>query len=186
MSLSPTPRLLIRRPSPTTVSFTVSNLPNHSRMTSLLITIPILLLRSLLGVFTLFVNWAKYSSTIVEARFPLPLPITTAQNIIATTSFGRLAAVVAERIKWPVLLPISAAISYLVIARFYTGTVIISARAASGGLVHVLMLGLVTNRGVSPGPPWPGYPDLDFLLDLPRLSEHAFYPNERYPGHLRS
>ncbi|KAI9870175.1 MAG: hypothetical protein M1830_004566, partial [Pleopsidium flavum] len=113
MLKSPT-HLTIRRPSPTTVSFTASNAPLRTSLSAQVIFYSTILLRLLLGLAVLLVTGAKVSDT------PHLLAVWKHDRSLLGGSFGHLAASVADGISWRILLPSTIAIIYIIFRKGYT------------------------------------------------------------------
>ena len=111
-------RLHIRRPSSTTVEFTVSNRPLRSGLTLSILYASILILRILVGAAVLFIIYAKWSTTTFSHIFS-PTEETVLQSYL-----GQVGQRFAHRLDWWILLPLSLATGYAVFRRGYTGTVI--------------------------------------------------------------
>lgn len=100
--LAPRPHLSTNRPSPTTVSFTVSTASQRQTLTSQLAHYILLLLRTILGLSTLSVLYISTFEPPIEALKPV-------SDRIADVPFSHIAAL--------------SFVSFCVVfRRFYTGT----------------------------------------------------------------
>jgi len=113
--LNPPTHLTIRRPSPTTVSFTASNAPLRTSLSLHVIFYSTILLRVLLGLSVLLITVAKITDT------PRLIDVWRYEKPLLGGSLGRLATSVADRISWRVLIPTTTAIIYVVFRKGYPG-----------------------------------------------------------------
>jgi len=114
--LNPPTHLTIRRPSPTTVSFTASNAPLRTSLSVRVILYLTILLRVLLGLSVLSITAAKFSNS------PHFHGIGVHRGTFLTGLVAHFAASIAETINWRILIPTALGIIYIVFRRGYTGT----------------------------------------------------------------
>ncbi|KAI9674093.1 MAG: hypothetical protein M1817_001911 [Caeruleum heppii] len=106
-------RLSTRRPSPTTVEFTVSTLTTHTVLSSHFLRSIALLLRVCCGLLLILVNYTKW-----HLRHGSPTNLTH-QHITKPAIEDRL-YLVAITLPWRFLLPLTLAVGYLIVRRGYT------------------------------------------------------------------
>ena len=116
MMLTPPTHLTIRRPSPTTVSFTASNAPLRTSLSAHVIFYLTIFLRILLGLSVLLITAAKVSD---NSRFH---GVRVHEAAILGGSIARFAASVADKFSWRILIPTTFTIIYVVLRKAYTGT----------------------------------------------------------------
>jgi hypothetical protein len=109
------PRLSIRRPSPTTALFTVSNAPSRSTISSRIFFYSGLLFRCIIGLCVLLIDAAKGRSGVFFQDDSL------AWDLLWETPPGRMACSAADQIDWRVLAIGSSILIYLVFRKGYTG-----------------------------------------------------------------
>jgi phosphatidylinositol N-acetylglucosaminyltransferase subunit H len=112
------PHLSFRRPSPTTVLFTVSNAPSRATISSRVLFYLELLLRCILGICVLFVDAAKGRNGVFFQDDSL------SWDLLWETSPGMMACSIADRMDWRLLGAVSFALVYLVFRKGYTGQLI--------------------------------------------------------------
>jgi phosphatidylinositol N-acetylglucosaminyltransferase subunit H len=127
--LTTAPHLHIRRPSPTTIEYTVSTVPPLTLPLRLLL-LATFILRLVLGLSILLLLYSKWTlSTYSTAPPPLPAtlpPIFTNEFIlyaidsIHTSSLGQLFTSLAAQIPTLLLLPASALAAYGIVRRIHT------------------------------------------------------------------
>ncbi|KAI9756005.1 MAG: hypothetical protein M4579_004050 [Chaenotheca gracillima] len=105
--------LRTRRPSPTTVEFTVSDLTPRSSFSRNLLFGLVLLLRLLVGTAVLAVNLAKWD---LSSATTSPIPV----DALIGSALGWSAQRLAQRVDWWMLLLVSAALGFAVVHRGYT------------------------------------------------------------------
>ncbi|KAG9245779.1 GPI-GlcNAc transferase complex [Calycina marina] len=119
------PHLRTRRPSPTTIEYTVSTSPSLTFSLRILITLTILL-RTLIGFSVLLLLYSRYDLAFPSTRIIIAPPFFTDERIwytvhlILSSRFGLLALRTAPQIPVFILLPLSAAILYLLSLRIHT------------------------------------------------------------------
>lgn len=104
--------LTIKRPTSTTVLYTVSTSPAIKTVTVRLQIIILTLLRLLLGTQVLLILWQEaqtHSRTVAGYDSPF-----------SDTAPGRLAILVTEKLRWQFVLPICAAVAWVITRRGYT------------------------------------------------------------------
>lgn len=123
--LTTNPHLRTRRPSPTTVEYTVSTSPALTLPLRLLILLTFILrlLIALLILQLLYAKYQLYSYAAPHARAPSCLPPRYARNIceaLTHTRLGALASLLAARTPLTVLLPVAGSLLYLLSLRLHT------------------------------------------------------------------
>jgi phosphatidylinositol N-acetylglucosaminyltransferase subunit H len=125
--LTTSPHLHIRRPSPTTVEFTVTTQPPLTLSLRLLL-VGLFLCRLVVGTASLLLLWSKWSLSPYSAPLgPYPTAprffsddyIWYAVHYVQTTSVGRLATRLATEIPTFALLPAAVAVFYGVLVRIH-------------------------------------------------------------------
>ncbi|KAI9801479.1 MAG: hypothetical protein M1833_002711 [Piccolia ochrophora] len=111
--LTSAPHLRIRRPSPTTVEFTVSTRPAHSTLPKRLFFAVTLLLRFVAGTAVLVANYARWA---VPGHNGQPLLLNEALQSDAGIAVQRYS----KSLDWWVLLAGTAVVGYIVFRRGYT------------------------------------------------------------------
>ncbi|KAI9840435.1 MAG: hypothetical protein M1838_004061 [Thelocarpon superellum] len=91
--------LRIRRPSSTTVEYTVSTFPPRSSISGPVVFALTLLVRMFMGAALMAVNYAKWTLTYPHILMPMELSM-------LDSSVGTLAVHAAERLDWRLLLPL--------------------------------------------------------------------------------
>jgi phosphatidylinositol glycan class H protein len=109
-------RLTVRRPSPSTVCFTVSNAPSRRTWPAKLAFCVELLLRILVFTFVLLVDAAKLRHAVLADNGLLDLA-----NYMWSTSLGAFACHLADQYRWSVVAGVSAVLIYAVWRKGYTG-----------------------------------------------------------------
>ncbi|EER26568.1 hypothetical protein CPC735_007410 [Coccidioides posadasii C735 delta SOWgp] len=109
-------RLLVERPSPTTVLFTVSNAPSRSSITSKLLFYLEILLRVIIFAAVLLVDAAKLRDYAFCQDGIIPW-----SNVWSSPA-GLMACHIADRHLWQVIAPSSAVLLYLMVRKGYTGS----------------------------------------------------------------
>ncbi|TPX25270.1 hypothetical protein DIZ76_010721 [Coccidioides immitis] len=107
-------RLLVERPSPTTVLFTVSNAPSRSSITSKLLFYLEILLRVIIFAAVLLVDAAKLRDYAFCQDGIIPW-----SNVWSSPA-GLMACHIADRHLWQVIAPSSAVLLYLMVRKGYT------------------------------------------------------------------
>ncbi|KZF25276.1 hypothetical protein L228DRAFT_280528 [Xylona heveae TC161] len=107
-------RLSIRRPSPTTVSYTVSNAPSRTSFSAQATFYVTIILRVLLAISALAVAVAKFTQVSGAQKVP------GAQILFESTSLGTFSDGIATRFSWKIVFPAVAAIIYAVVQKGYT------------------------------------------------------------------
>lgn len=126
--LTTQPQLRTRRPSPTTIEYTVSTSP-HLTLSLRLLILTTCLIRALIGLSVLLLLYARF----VLSNFSSPLQTYQAQpyffsndyiwftlDSILATRLGHLASLTALRIPLIILLPASLLILYTIFLRIHT------------------------------------------------------------------
>lgn len=110
-------RLVVRRPSPTTASFTVSNAPLRQTWAAKLAFGVEIIIRVLGFISIILVNVAKLRRSVVFDYEGLGIPAD-----LWLTNVGSLACQVADRYPYSIVATVSTGLMYLVWRRGYTGT----------------------------------------------------------------
>ncbi|KAL1986201.1 hypothetical protein VTN96DRAFT_6716 [Rasamsonia emersonii] len=108
-------RLTVRRPSPTTVCFTVSNAPSRHTWPAKLAFCAEVLLRILVFIFVLLVDAAKLRHSLLAENGFLGLG-----SDVWSTSLGSFACRIADRYGWSIIAGVSALLIYAVWRKGYT------------------------------------------------------------------
>ena len=108
--------LTIRRPSPTTISFTASNAPLRTSLSAHIVFYITILLRVLLGLSVLLIASTKLTdlSQVQGAR--------AHETVYGGDRINYLAAFIAQKSSWRVLIPTTLGIIDIIFRKTYTGT----------------------------------------------------------------
>lgn len=162
-------RLLARRPSPTTVSFTVSNASSRASSTAKLLFVCQIALRTLLLFCVLLVGIAKLRHVpFVHKAYVTHL------EAVWSDSWGSLVCRIVDSYSGWVIAGISALVVYGVFRRNYTGM-----RNAEGVLPYTNRVCRRSTAGYTRS--W--HPDLDFVCDIPVQSSNAIYTSYADTGY---
>lgn len=122
-------RLTVRRPSPTTVCFTVSNAPSRRTWPAKLAFCAEVLLRILVFIFILLVDAAKLRHSFLAENGLLGLG-----SDVWSTFLGSFACRIADQYGWSIVASVSALLIYAVWRKGYTG---VSVPLQNAQLLHL-------------------------------------------------
>lgn len=114
--LNPPTHLTIRRPSPTTLSFTASNAPLRTSLSAHVIFYLTILLRVLLGLSVLLITAAKVSDS------PQFHGVRVQERDVLGGSIAAFVVSIAEKFSWRILIPSTLVTVYIVCRKSYIGT----------------------------------------------------------------
>ena len=118
MSIS-TSHLVIRQPSPTTILFTVSDAASQRNVSARIVFYVTCLLRVAIGLLTALLVLVKYGCG-VHGEGSVPSVELCPSQLLR---YIPILVAFATKYSWQLVAPVSLAILYLCIQRFYTGTV---------------------------------------------------------------
>lgn len=160
--------LYVRRPSPTTVCFTVSNAPSRQTWSAKLAFAVEILLRAVIFALVLLTDAAKLRH--------LDLGILRGR-IDWTTGVGRMAARLADRYHWSIVAGASAVLIYAVWRRRYTGAHSRFPLCRAGTNSGIL------RRGVAARYPWARRANIDIILHVLVQRDNEVYSDDSDPRH---
>jgi hypothetical protein len=168
----PTPSCVLhtRRPSPTTVSFTVSTRPVRERVGARIFHHALLLLRFLAACEILLMLWFKW------AMSTNPGPISNIPFWVASSIPGAMAALVARALPSRYLLPVALTCMWILTKRGYIGMFRFSCYLRS----------LIWNRGIVTCFAGSRDSNHQFIQYLPIDSHNSFHSYDIYSGYLYS
>ena len=168
-------RLLSRRPSPTTVSFTVSNASRRTSTPARILSLLQTLLRVLVFLFVHIIDLAKLRHSFFQGDGPF-LPWST----IWSTPWGALACRIADAYSYGFVAVASTVMIYGVFRKGYTG---ISALEILTTLRRRCLSHFGVYRRITPRHTWSRYSDIYLLVDLfiESFDEiHPYHSDTRY------
>jgi hypothetical protein len=169
--LSSRPPQILRslRPTPSTVSYTVSTRQQSRSLPARLAFYIGIAVRILIGISALVLLWTKWRVSSVKS---------TAVLLWLCGGTGEEALVeLAQRLEWQYLAPGALLVFYLVLQRGYKGT------HPSFSVGELADIGI---RRIPHCALRPRRSDLDHFLHLPPHTDHALHTNYEYPGHLHT
>lgn len=165
-------RLTVQRPSPTTVSFTVSNAPRRSNTPAKILWALQILLRAVLFCAVVFVTIARFRHTLFEndGRF------TQWHDAWANPLASRICHT-ADTFNPLAIMVVSAVVTYGVFRREYTGR----STHRITGLWHTPDISV--DRGIPPGHSWFRDPNFYLVLYLSLVGRDEVHPHNANPRH---
>lgn len=172
------PYLKIRRPSPTTAYFTVSNASQSSSTLAKVLFYLQFLLRAVIFVSVLCIATARLRSTFFWKNGPY-----VHWTAVWSSPTGQLACRIADAYSSFLVGVVSALVIYGIFRKGYTGTTQFCIRTMwQVGVDH----DCCSFRGVAPGNTGPGYPDVYFFEHISIQSYYAIHPHHSNPGYRDS
>ncbi|PLN85769.1 hypothetical protein BDW42DRAFT_131825 [Aspergillus taichungensis] len=168
-------RLLSRRPSPTTVSFTVSNASRRTSTPARILSLFQTLLRALVFLFVHIIDIAKLRHSIFQGEGPF-LP----WNTIWSTPWGALACRIADAYSYGFIAVASAVMIYGVFRKGHTGILVLEVLTT---LAEKMLISIGVYRRITPCHTWSWYSDVYLLVDLfiESLDEiHPYHSDTRH------
>ena len=169
-------RLIVRRPSPTTVSFTVSNASSRSSSPAKLLFYLQILLRALLLISTLFLSIAKLRHIpVVHDWFLINW------EAIWVSPLGAFACRIVDSYSALAVAVVNALVIYGVFRKGYTGM-----SRSSTCLASLMFTNMVFYRGIASGYSRTRYPNFNFLCNILIQSCDAIHTDHPNTGYCNS